>query len=131
MTTVGGIGRAGVDDYLCPQGRCSALSVSGGVNGYPAEIAQALIAHPDITDVPVSGVPDPERGQNAVAVVQPEDPEPDTVQLALALDAFAPAQPAGFKRPRRFEFLTQFPRTESGKVQRRVLRAAYFPGETR
>jgi long-chain acyl-CoA synthetase len=34
---------------------------------------------------------------------------------------------ASFKRPRRFEFVSDFPRTETGKVQRRVLRDAYAP----
>lgn len=123
LMTTGDYGYLDDDGYLFLLDRRTDLIISGGVNIYPAEIEQHLIAHPSVDDVAVIGVPDPEWGQQVVAVIQPtpgSGPE-----LADALRAHCAAGLASFKHPRRFEFVTEFPRTETGKVQRRILRDNY------
>jgi len=124
LVTAGDYGYLASDGYLFLLDRRTDLIISGGVNIYPAEIEQHLIAHPAVDDVAVIGVPDPEWGQQVVAVVQPV--------VGVSLDALADELLAhckqglaSFKCPRRFEFVTDFPRTEAGKVQRRMLREAY------
>ncbi|MFF3373744.1 AMP-binding protein [Streptomyces sp. NPDC002680] len=126
LATVGDMGYFDKDGYLFMLDRRTDLIVSGGVNIYPAEVEQRLAAHPAVADVAVIGVPDPEWGHSVLAVIQlvPEATPGD--DLAVDLGAFCREALASFKCPRRFEFLSDFPRTESGKLQRRVLRDAYI-----
>lgn len=131
LVTVGDYGYLDEDGYLFMLDRRTDLIISGGVNIYPAEVEQHLIAHPAVADVAVIGVPDPEWGQSVVAVVQPADDVTPDEALADRLRAFCADGLAAFKRPRRVEFVTEFPRTESGKLQRRRLREAYIEGAAR
>lgn len=116
-----------VDDegyvYICD--RRTDLIISGGMNVYPAEVEAALHEHPGVLDVAVVGVPDEEWGERVHAVVQPK---PGIALDLDELDAYGRTRLAGFKRPRSFEVRAQLPRTESGKLLRRVLRAEYRPG---
>jgi long-chain acyl-CoA synthetase len=125
LVTVGDIGRFDEDGYLFLLDRRDDLILSGGVNVYPAEVEHHLITHPAVADVAVIGVPDPEWGQSVLAVVQPT---PDAVPgeaLARELEAYCADGLASYKRPRRIEFRADFPRTATGKLQRRVLRTDY------
>lgn len=123
LATVGDYGYLDEDGYVFLLDRRTDLIISGGVNIYPAEVEQALITHPAVNDVAVIGVPDPEWGQSVLAVVQPVAGAGD--DLAAALLAHCADHLAAFKRPRRIEFVTDFPRTETGKLQRRKLRDTY------
>jgi long-chain acyl-CoA synthetase len=127
LITAGDYGYIDSDGYVFLLDRRTDLIISGGVNIYPAEIEQALITHPAVNDVAVIGVPDPEWGHRVVAVVQPAPGATGGDELAGELSRHCAAQLASFKCPRRFEFVADFPRTETGKVQRRVLRDVYAP----
>jgi long-chain acyl-CoA synthetase len=129
LVTAGDYGYFDADGYLYLLDRRTDLIISGGVNVYPAEIEQNLITHPAVLDVAVIGVPDPDWGQRIVAVVQPGPGVAAGDELAAELLEHCRKELASFKCPRRFEFVTDFPRTESGKVQRRVLRNAYASQE--
>lgn len=125
LVTAGDYGYLDEDGYLFLLDRRADLIITGGVNVYPAEIEKHLIMHPAVNDVAVIGIPDPEWGQQVMAVVQPVagiDADEDLVQELQALCA---AHLASFKRPRRIEFITDFPRTAAGKVLHRVLRDTY------
>jgi NAD(P)-dependent dehydrogenase (short-subunit alcohol dehydrogenase family) len=122
LVTAGDYGYFDDDGYLFLLDRRTDVIISGGVNIYPAEIEQHLITHPSVDDVAVIGVPDPEWGSSVLAVVQPSPPAVAGEELAAGLLAYCGERLASFKRPRRIEFVSDFPRTESGKVQRRVLR---------
>lgn len=125
LVTAGDYGYFDEDGYLFLLDRRTDLIISGGVNIYPAEIEQQLITHPAVNDVAVIGVPDPEWGQRVVAVVQPvAGAEVDPAQLI----EHCAAHLASFKCPRHIEFVADFPRTETGKVRRRVLRETYTGG---
>ena len=95
--TVGDI--AYMDDegfyYICD--RKSDMIISGGVNIYPAEIEAVLVAHPDIADAAVFGIPDDEWGEAVHAVITTYDGN-DIDQPAL--EAFCREHLAGFKVPR-------------------------------
>ncbi|MFI9387027.1 AMP-binding protein [Kutzneria sp. NPDC052558] len=125
FATVGDIGRLDADGYLYVLDRRDDLIISGGVNIYPAEIEQHLLTHPAVADVAVIGVPDPEWGHRVLAVVRPGPAVVAGPDLAEELDAFCRAGLAALKCPRRYEFMADLPRSESGKLLRRTLRARF------
>jgi long-chain acyl-CoA synthetase len=129
FATVGDIGRLDAEGYLYLLDRRDDLIISGGVNIYPAEVEQHLLKHPAVADVAVIGVPDPEWGQRVLAVVQPV-PSATGDGLAGELDAFCASGLAALKRPRRYEFRAELPRTEAGKLLRRALRAEFADGSS-
>jgi long-chain acyl-CoA synthetase len=124
LVTAGDYGYFDPDGWLFLLDRRTDLIISGGVNIYPAEVEQHLITHPAVLDVAVVGVPDPDWGHRVVAVVQPAPGVAAGDELAAELAEHCRQELASFKCPRRFEFVADFPRTETGKVQRRVLREA-------
>jgi acyl-CoA synthetase (AMP-forming)/AMP-acid ligase II len=119
-----------VDDegyvYICD--RKKDMIISGGVNIYPAEIEAVLHAHPAVLDVAVFGIPDDEWGERVHAIVQPK---PDATVTVADLRAFAESRLAGYKRPRDYEFRDALPRTDSGKLLKRVLRDEYWQDRER
>ena len=116
-----------VDDegyvYICD--RAKDMIISGGVNIYPAEIEAVLHAHPDVMDAAVFGVPDEEWGERVHAVVQPRPGH--TVDVG-ALGDHATTHLAGYKVPRSWEVRDELPRTESGKLLKRLLRDEHWAG---
>ncbi len=86
----------------------------------PEEVEERLKEHPAVADAGVIGVPDPVRGQNTKAfiVLAPDQ----TVESAELVD-FCRGEIAVYKLPREFEFIDELPRTVTGKLLRRVLRA--------
>jgi acyl-CoA synthetase (AMP-forming)/AMP-acid ligase II len=112
--------------YICD--RKKDMIISGGVNIYPAEIEAVLHGHPGVLDVAVFGIPDDEWGERVHAIVQPKAGE------VLDLDelrAFAEQHLAGYKRPRAYELRDELPRTDSGKLLKRVLRDEFWKGQAR
>jgi acyl-CoA synthetase (AMP-forming)/AMP-acid ligase II len=109
--------------YICD--RRSDMIISGGMNIYPAEIEAVLHAHPAVMDAAVFGVPSEEWGESVHAVVQPRPGQ--TIDLA-ELQAHAAEHLAGYKRPRSWEIRAGLPRTESGKLLKRVLRDEHWQG---
>jgi long-chain acyl-CoA synthetase len=120
-TTLGDLGHVDADGFLYLADRRTDLILSGGVNIYPREVEDALIAHPAVTDVAVIGVPDEEFGQAVHAVVQPADPAAAGDELAAELIAFARRHLAHFKAPRTLSFIDELPRLPSGKLLKRNL----------
>lgn len=112
--TVGDLGRVDDDGYVFLDGRREDLIISGGVNVYPAEVEQVLGTCPGVEDVAVFGVPDPAWGQRVCATVVGSADEDD-------LQAFARTELAPPKRPKEYRFVTELPRTLTGKVLRRRL----------
>lgn len=123
--TLGEIGYADDDGYLFITDRVSDMIVSGGVNIYPAEAEQVLIAHPDVADIAVIGVPGTVMGEDVKALILPADPAhpPD----AQALDAFCREHLAGYKCPRSYDIVETLGRNAMGKINKRLLRAPFWP----
>ena len=124
--SVGDVGWLDDEDYLHICDRMTDMVITGGVNVYPAEVEAVLHAHPDVADAAVIGIPDDEWGERVHAVVAPR---PGRVLNPAALEAFMAVRLAGFKRPRSWDFRTDLPRTESGKLLKRVLRAEHKDGQ--
>ncbi|MGI8807381.1 MAG: class I adenylate-forming enzyme family protein [Acidimicrobiales bacterium] len=124
--SVGDIGRLDDDGYLYICDRRTDLLITGGMNVYPAEVEAVLHAHPDVADAAVIGVADDVWGERVHAVVAPR---PGRTIDPAALDAFVSVRLAGFKRPRSWDVRAFLPRTESGKLLKRVLRAEHRDGQ--
>ena len=107
--------------YICD--RKTDMIISGGVNIYPAEIEAALEQHPEILDVAVFGIPNEAWGESVHAVLVVE---PGVWLEETAVQTFARQHLAGYKVPRSIEFVDVIPRTGSGKILKRTLRAPYW-----
>ena len=125
--TIGEVGFVDADGFVYITDRFSDMIVSGGVNIYPAEAEQVLIEQPGVADVAVIGVPDAEMGESVLALVVPTDPAnpPDSTELIAACRSAL----AGFKCPRRVEIVETVGRTTMGKINKRTLRAPYWPSD--
>jgi acyl-CoA synthetase (AMP-forming)/AMP-acid ligase II len=124
--SVGDIGWLDDEGYLHICDRKTDMLITGGMNVYTAEVEAVLHAHPDVADAAVIGVPDDEWGERVHAVVAPRA---GGALDADALDAFVAGRLAGFKRPRSWDFRADLPRTETGKLLKRVLRAEHQDGQ--
>jgi len=105
------------------EGRKRDMIISGGVNVYPAEVEQMLESSPDVDEVAVVGVPDPEWGERVTAVVALKASSNATAE---SLKAYCKERLAGPKVPREIIILPageQLPRNPTGKVLKRDLRA--------
>lgn len=124
--TLGDIGYVDDDGYLYLTDRKAHMIISGGVNIYPQEIEDAMIAHPAVTDVAVFGVPHAEMGEEVKAVVQPADGVVGDDALERELIAFARDHIAHYKCPRTVDFEAELPRLPTGKLYKRLLRDRYW-----
>lgn len=117
----GDIGYFDLEGDLFVTGRVDDLIITGGENVSPAEIENMLSLHPAVEEVVVVGLPDEQWGKIIAAFIKlrAEVSECD-------LDAHCIASGlAKFKRPRRYQFIDQIPKSPVGKVLRRVLLAQF------
>lgn len=121
--TVGDIGWLDEEGYLYLADRRVDLIIVGGSNVYPAEIEAVLVAHPDVADAAVFGIPDPEWGQQIKAVLEPA---PGVTVDTEQVRAFAAARLARFKVPASFDIVDRLPREAHGKLKKRLLRDPYW-----
>ncbi len=124
-TSLGDVGYQDEDGYLFLTDRKSFMIISGGVNIYPQEIENLLITHPKVADAAVIGAPDPDMGEQVVAVVQPLDMADATPEFAAELADFLAPQLSRLKLPRRIDFRAELPREQTGKLYKRLLRDEY------
>jgi long-chain acyl-CoA synthetase len=124
LISAGDIGELDADGYLYLRDRRQDLILSGGNNIYPAEVESRLAEHPDVSDCAVFGVPDEEFGQRPVAAVSLRDGADSAVTDKL--EAFLRTALAAYKVPREYIMLPQIPRSDSGKLLRRVARTHYL-----
>ena len=123
----GDLGRVDADGYLWFEGRApdKALIKSGGENIYPAEVEEALQAHPAIAAAVVFGVPDARWGEAVRAVCACR---PGQQVEAEALAEFVAARIARFKRPRDIVFVDTLPRAPDGQWDRVAIAARHGAG---
>ncbi len=123
--TVGDVAYWDDEGYLYICDRKTDMIITGGMNVYPAEIEAALDQHPEIYDVAVFGIPSDEWGEAVHATVVRA---PGSTLTAAEVTAFARDHLASYKLPRSVEFTGELPRTGSGKLLKRQLRAPYWAG---
>ncbi len=105
--------------YYKITGRIKNMIIRGGENIYPREIEEYLYTHPKISDVQVFGVPDKKYGEQVMAAVKLKEGEHATVE---EIREFCQGQIANYKIPRYLKFVTEYPMTASGKIQKFKLR---------
>jgi len=115
--------RRDADGYFWYVARTDDMIVASGYNVSGPEVEQTLIAHPDVKEVAVVGKRDAEKETHVVkAFVVLADGCIPSLEKADELREFCKARIALFKSPREIEFVTELPRTETGKLQRYKLR---------
>jgi acyl-CoA synthetase (AMP-forming)/AMP-acid ligase II len=125
--TVGDIAYRDDEGYLYICDRKTDMIISGGMNIYPAEIEAALEQHPEIYDVAVFGIPSDEWGEVVHATVVRS---PGSSLTGEEIAVYAREHLASYKVPRSVDFMEELPRTGSGKLLKRQLRAPYWAGRT-
>ncbi|MBB5953929.1 2-aminobenzoate-CoA ligase [Saccharothrix tamanrassetensis] len=110
------------DGYFWFQARDDDMIISSGYNIAGPEVEAALLDHADVAETAVVGAPDPERGAVVCAFVVLRPGVPGDPAKAAELQAFVKSVIAPYKYPRRIEFVSELPKTPSGKIQRYRLR---------
>jgi acyl-CoA synthetase (AMP-forming)/AMP-acid ligase II len=116
------------DGYLFIHDRVKDMIVSGAENIYPAEVENALAAHPAVKDSAVIGVPDPRWGEAVKAIVVLKD---GAAASAEEIMAHCRQHIAGYKCPKSVDFVAELPRNPSGKILKKELRKPYWEGHER
>jgi fatty-acyl-CoA synthase len=107
------------DGYCNIVGRVKDMIIRGGENIYPREIEEYLYRHPKIQDVAVFGVPDSKYGEAVATWIQVRSGESCSAEEILK---FCDNQIAHYKVPAYIEFVSEFPMTVTGKIQKFVMR---------
>jgi fatty-acyl-CoA synthase len=115
----GDSGTMDADGYVAIVGRIKDMIIRGGENVYPREIEEYLITHPEVVDAQVVGVPDARLGETVMAWVVLR---PGSRLTEEGLQQFCRGRIAHYKVPARVAFVTEFPMTVTGKVQKFKLR---------
>jgi long-chain acyl-CoA synthetase len=102
------------------------LIISGGYNIYPREVEEALYQFPGVQEVVAFGVPDSYRGEAVKAVIVPR---PGVELNVQELRDFCGRQLAIYKVPRFIELRSELPKSQVGKILRRLLREEAVAGD--
>jgi acyl-CoA synthetase (AMP-forming)/AMP-acid ligase II len=121
----GDIGYLDKEGFLFIVDRKKDMIISGGFNVYSAEVEQALMTLPGVSEVAVFGVPSEKWGEEVKALVLPvPGADLDAVELIAACKLML----GGVKAPKSIDFVDSFPFTAIGKIDKKSLRAAYWRG---
>jgi acetyl-CoA synthetase len=111
------------EGYFWFEGRNDDIIISSGYTIGPFEVEDALVKHPYVRECAVVASPDEIRGFIVKAfVVLKEDVNPNDSELTKTLQEHVKALTAPYKYPRKIEYLTELPKTTSGKIRRVELR---------
>jgi bile acid-coenzyme A ligase len=119
FASAGDIGYLDADGYLYIADRRTDMIITGGANVFPAEVESALMDHPEIADVVVIGLADPQWGRRVHAVVQPVDIARPPAEYAVI--RYAKGRLAAYKVPKSVEFVDEIPRSAATKVNRSAM----------
>ena len=118
-----------IDDegYLVISDRKKDVIISGGENVSSIEVEDALMSHPHVKEVAVIGIPDEKWGELVTALVVPDGEEVTADELI----SHCRTSLAGYKCPKRVDFVDGMPRTATGKLQKFKLRQPFWEGHER
>jgi len=114
----GDVGVMNADGYVKIVDRKKDMILVSGFNVYPNELEGVIAAHPGVLECAVIGVADEHSGEAVKAFVVRKDPNLTSEQL---MD-YCKKELTGYKKPKYIEFRTDLPKTNVGKILRRVLR---------
>jgi long-chain acyl-CoA synthetase len=106
--------------------RIKDMIIVSGFNVYPTEVEDVIARHPKVLEVAVIGLPDAQSGETVTAYIVPRDSSLTQDEIR----GFARESLTGYKLPRRIVFRESLPKSNVGKVLRRVLREEVLAGET-
>ena len=116
----GDIGYLDEDNYLFIVDRAKDMIITGGFNVYSAEVEQALMAHPDVHEAAVIGLPDDKWGERVTAIVQLL---PGHTADPADITAFVKTRIGSVKAPKQIEIWPDLPRSKVGKIVKPEIRA--------
>ncbi len=118
-----------IDDegYLVISDRKKDVIISGGENVSSIEVEDALMSHPRVKEVAVIGIPDDKWGELVTALVVPDGDDVTAEELI----SHCRTSLAGYKCPKRVDFVDALPRTATGKLQKFKLRKPFWEGHER
>lgn len=111
------------DGYFWFQGRIDDVIMTSGERVGPFEVESKLVEHPSVAEAGVIGKPDPMRGEIIKAFIALRDGYEPTAELKEEIRLFVKKGLAAHAAPREIEFRDKLPKTRSGKIMRRVLKA--------
>ena len=110
------------DGFLWYVGRTDDIIKSSGYRIGPFEVESVLMEHPSVLECAVTGVPDPIRGQVVKATIVLSRGYEPSEELKKELQNYVKSHTAPYKYPRAVEFVTELPKTISGKIKRSEIR---------
>ncbi|MBU2512719.1 long-chain fatty acid--CoA ligase [bacterium] len=119
----GDMGYIDEENYLYIVDRRKDMYISGGENVYPAEVEDVLMSFNKIADAGVIGIPDQKWGESGLAVVV-KTPNAEVTEEEI-ID-FCKGKLAKYKIPKKVEFTAALPRTLTGKILKKDMRAMYI-----
>jgi acetyl-CoA synthetase len=118
------------EGYFWFQGRVDDVIMTAGERVGPFEVERRLVEHPAVAEAGVIGKPDPVRGEIIKAFIALRDGYEPTDELKQEIQAFVKEGLAAHAAPRELDFRDKLPKTRSGKIMRRVLKALELNLET-
>ena len=115
----GDLARTDKEAYIYIVDRKKDMIIRGGYNVYPREVEEIFYTHPDVVEAAVVGVPHPDLGEEvAAAVVLRQGTRTTTEELRQ----FVKERVAPYKYPRRIRLVKELPKSQTGKVLRKILK---------
>ena len=121
----GDVGVIDADGFITLIDRAKDMLISGGENVYPKEIEDVLYLLPEVGECAVFGIPDEKFGELPAAYIALK---PGAALSEAQVVAQCEAKLARLKRPRLIKFVTEFPKTPIGKIQKNLLKEPYWKG---
>lgn len=121
----GDLARMDDEGYFYIVDRKKDMIIVGGYNVYPREVEEVLYNHPEVVEVAVLGVPDPNLGEAVRCYVVSKNPELTEEQLM----EYCREHLAKYKVPNAIEFLEELPKNTTGKILRRALKNQVLQGQ--
>jgi acetyl-CoA synthetase/medium-chain acyl-CoA synthetase len=117
------------DGYLWFRGRADDVMKASGYRISPFEVESCLVSHPAVLEAAAVASPDPVRGDVVKAFLVLREGVRPGEELKAQIQEYAKQHMAGYKCPRKVEFVEALPKTPSGKIKRRELRQREAAGE--
>ena len=123
--TCGDVGYVDEEGYLYLTDRRNFTIISGGVNIYPQEIENLIMAYPGVSDVAVFGIPNEEFGEEIKAVIELDSWGQATQETARKIMGWCRDSISPVKVPKSISFEEKLPRQDNGKLYKQKLKEKY------